>query len=197
MTQLSEVSTLKSAFIARSTAVTQLSLVLGGTIFLSVMAQIAFPIPGSPVPVTGQTLGVLLLGTAYGAGLGFSTMAFYLLIGILGAPVFAPGESQGLERVICATGGYLVGMLFASLIIGALAGRKWDQKIRTVITTMLIGSTIVFTFGLIWLQQFSGQSWSWVLEKGLLPFLPGEILKIAIASTALPALWRFISKRNN
>lgn len=197
MTQLSEVSTLKSAFIARSTAVTQLSLVLGGTIFLSVMAQIAFPIPGSPVPVTGQTLGVLLLGTAYGAGLGFSTMAFYLLIGILGVPVFAPGESQGLERVIGATGGYLVGMLFASLIIGALAGRKWDQKIRTVIPTMLIGSTIVFTFGLIWLQQFSGQSWSWVLEKGLLPFLPGEILKIAIASTALPALWRFISKRNN
>ena len=197
MTQLSEVSTLKSAFIARSTAVTQLSLVLGGTIFLSVMAQIAFPIPGSPVPVTGQTLGVLLLGTAYGAGLGFSTMAFYLLIGILVAPVFAPVESQGLERVIGATGGYLVGMLFASLIIGALAGRKWDQKIRTVIPTMLIGSTIVFSFGLIWLQQFSGQSWSWVLEKGLLPFLPGEIQKIAIASTALPALWRFISKRNN
>ena len=88
-------------------------------------------------------------------------------------------------------------MLFASLIIGALAGRKWDQKIRTVIPTMLIGSTIVFSFGLILLQQFSGQSWSWVLEKGLLPFLPGEILKIAIASTALPALWRFISKRNN
>ena len=196
MTQLSEVSTLKSAFIARSTAVTQLSLVLGGTIFLSVMAQIAFPIPGSPVPVTGQTLGVLLLGTAYGAGLGFSTMAFYLLIGILGAPVFASG-SHGLERVIGATGGYLVGMLFASLVLGALAGRKWDQKIRTVIPTMIIGSTIVFTFGLIWLQQFSGQSWSWTLEKGLLPFLPGEILKIAIASTALPTLWRFISKRSN
>ncbi|MEJ6577922.1 MAG: biotin transporter BioY [Actinomycetota bacterium] len=196
MTQLSEVSTLKSAFVARNTAVTQLTLVLAGTIFLSVMAQIAFPIPGSPVPVTGQTLGVLLLGTAYGAGLGFSTMAFYLLIGILGAPVFASG-SHGLERVIGATGGYLVGMLFASLVLGALAGRKWDQKIRTVIPTMIIGSTIVFTFGLIWLQQFSGQSWSWTLEKGLLPFLPGEILKIAIASTALPTLWRFISKRSN
>ena len=196
MTQLSEVSTLKSAFVARNTAVTQLTLVLAGTIFLSVMAQIAFPIPGSPVPVTGQTLGVLLLGTAYGAGLGFSTMAFYLLIGILGAPVFASG-SHGLELVIGATGGYLVGMLFASLVLGALAGRKWDQKIRTVIPTMIIGSTIVFTFGLIWLQQFSGQSWSWTLEKGLLPFLPGEILKIAIASTALPTLWRFISKRSN
>ena len=196
MTQLSEVSTLKSAFVARNTAVTQLTLVLAGTIFLSVMAQIAFPIPGSPVPVTGQTLGVLLLGTAYGAGLGFSTMAFYLLIGILGAPDFASG-SHGLERVIGATGGYLVGMLFASLVLGALAGRKWDQKIRTVIPTMIIDSTIVFTFGLIWLQQFSGQSWSWTLEKGLLPFLPGEILKIAIASTALPTLWRFISKRSN
>jgi biotin transport system substrate-specific component len=76
MVQISQVSTLKSAVISRTTAITQISLILGGTIFLAVMAQISFPIPGSPVPFTGQTLGVLLLGTAYGASLGFSTVAF-------------------------------------------------------------------------------------------------------------------------
>ena len=132
MTEISQVSNLRTALIRRSSAVTQISLILTGTVFLALMAQISFPIPGSPVPFTGQTLGVLLLGTAYGASLGFSTMAFYLLMGILGAPIFASG-SHGLEKIVGATGGYLVGMLISTLVLGALAGRKWDQKIKTVI----------------------------------------------------------------
>ena len=107
MVQVSQVSTLKSAFITRSTVASQISLILTGTVFLAVMAQIAFPIPGSPVPFTGQTLGVLLLATAYGAGLGASTVAFYLLIGMAGAPIFSSGTS-GIERIVGPTGGYLV-----------------------------------------------------------------------------------------
>jgi biotin transport system substrate-specific component len=194
MVQISQVNTLKSAFISRTTAVTQISLILGGTIFLAAMAQISFPIPGSPVPFTGQTLGVLLLGTAYGASLGFSTVAFYLLMGIAGAPIFASG-SHGFEKIAGATGGYLVGMLISSLVLGALAGRKWDQKIKTVIPTMIIGNVIIFTFGLFWLHQYSGQSWSWTIEKGLTPFILAEFIKIAIASTALPAVWRLVAKR--
>jgi biotin transport system substrate-specific component len=195
MVQLSQVSTLKSAVITRTTAASQISLILTGTVFLSAMAQVSFPIPGSPVPFTGQTLGVLLLGTAYGAGLGFSTMAFYLLMGIAGAPIFASGSS-GLEKVIGATGGYLLGMLVASLVVGALAGRKWDQRIKTVIPTMIIGNSIIFAFGLFWLHQYSGETWLWTFEKGFTPFVFGEILKIAIASTALPAVWKFVSKRS-
>jgi biotin transport system substrate-specific component len=194
MTEISQVSNLRTALIRRSSAVTQISLILTGTVFLALMAQISFPIPGSPVPFTGQTLGVLLLGTAYGASLGFSTMAFYLLMGILGAPIFASG-SHGLEKIVGATGGYLVGMLISTLVLGALAGRKWDQKIKTVIPTMIIGNSIVFTFGLIWLHQYTGQSWAWTFEKGLTPFIFGELLKIAIASTTLPVVWRFVSKR--
>ena len=194
MTQVSQISLLKTAVLPRTTAVTQISLILSGTVFLAAMAQISFPIPGSPVPFTGQTLGVLLLGTAYGASLGFSTMAFYLLMGILGAPIFASG-SHGLERVVGATGGYLVGMLLSTLVIGALAGRKWDQKIKTVIPTMLIGNVIVFSVGLFWLHQYTGESWSWTFEKGLTPFILGELLKIAIASTTLPVVWRLVSKR--
>jgi biotin transport system substrate-specific component len=194
MVQISQVSTLKSAVISRTTAITQISLILGGTIFLAAMAQITFPIPGSPVPFTGQTLGVLLLGTAYGASLGFSTVAFYLLMGIAGAPIFASG-SHGFEKIAGATGGYLVGMLIASLVLGALAGRKWDQKIKTVIPTMIIGNVIIFTAGLIWLHQYTGQSWSWTIDKGLTPFILAEFIKIAIASTALPAVWRLVAKR--
>jgi len=194
MVEISQVNTLKSAFISRTTAVTQISLVLGGTIFLAAIAQISFPIPGSPFPFTGHTLGVLLLGTAYGASLGFSTVAFYLLMGIAGAPIFASG-SHGFEKIAGATGGYLVGMLISSLVLGALAGRKWDQKIKTVIPTMIIGNVIIFTFGLFWLHQYSGQSWSWTIEKGLTPFILAEFIKIAIASTALPAVWRLVAKR--
>lgn len=195
MVQVSQVSTLKSAFITRSTVASQISLILTGTVFLAVMAQIAFPIPGSPVPFTGQTLGVLLLGTAYGAGLGFSTIAFYLLIGMAGAPFFSSGTS-GIERIVGPTGGYLVGMLISSLVLGALAGRKWDQKIKTVIPTMIIGNLVIFAIGLLWLNQYTGQSWLWTFEKGFTPFVFGEIIKIAIASTALPAVWKYVAKRS-
>jgi biotin transport system substrate-specific component len=195
MVQVSQVSTLKSAFITRSTVASQISMILTGTVFLAVMAQIAFPIPGSPVPFTGQTLGVLLLGTAYGAGLGFSTVAFYLLMGMAGAPIFSSGTS-GIERIVGPTGGYLVGMLISSLVLGALAGRKWDQKIKTVIPTMIIGNLVIFAIGLLWLNQYTGQSWLWTFEKGFTPFVFGEIIKIAIASTALPAVWKYVAKRS-
>jgi biotin transport system substrate-specific component len=195
MVQVSQVSTLKSAFITRSTVASQISLILTGTVFLAVMAQIAFPIPGSPVPFTGQTLGVLLLGTAYGAGLGASTVAFYLLMGMAGAPIFSSGTS-GIERIVGPTGGYLVGMFISSLVLGALAGRKWDQKIKTVIPTMIIGNLIIFAIGLLWLNQYTGQSWLWTFEKGFTPFIFGEIIKIAIASTALPAVWKYVAKRS-
>ena len=191
---VSQVNTLRTAVIPRTSAVTKLSLVLLGIIFLGVMAQISFPIPGSPVPVTGQTLAVLLLGTAYGASLGFTTFAFYLLMGIAGAPFFASG-SHGLAKVVGATGGYLIGMLIASLVIGALAGRKWDQRISTAIPTMILGNAIIFSFGLFWLHHVSGQSWSWAIAKGFTPFLLGEFLKVAIASTALPMIWRLVPKR--
>ena len=195
MVQVSQVSTLKSAFITRSTVASQISLILTGTVFLAVMAQIAFPIPGSPVPFTGQTLGVLLLATAYGAGLGASTVAFYLLIGMAGAPIFSSGTS-GIERIVGPTGGYLVGMFISSLVLGALAGRKWDQKIKTVIPTMIIGNLIIFAIGLLWLNQYTGQSWLWTFEKGFTPFIFGEIIKIAIASTALPAVCKYVATRS-
>lgn len=164
-----------------------------GTLFLAGLAQIALPIPGSPVPVTGQTLGVLLIGTSYGATLGLSTLLTYLLVGLVGAPVFADG-GHGLSRLTGATGGYLIGMLIAALVVGALAGRKWDQRVRTALVAILLGDAIIFSFGLFWLHTYTDKSWGWTLGAGLTPFIIGEALKIAIAGTSLPLVWRFVHK---
>lgn len=183
--------TLRRALISRNTLTSHVTLVIGGVLFLAAMAQISVPIPGSPVPVTGQTLATLLLGSAYGASLGFTTFGAYLALGAVGAPFFAQA-SHGYHVISGATGGYLVGMLAASAITGALAGRKWDQKITTAIFAMLIGNIATFTVGLIWLHHVTAQSWSWTISKGLTPFLLGELIKIAIASTTLPTLWRFV-----
>ena len=186
-------SSLLSSILPRSSAITKALLVVGGALFLALLAQLSISVPGSPVPVTGQTLGVLLLATAYGANMGAATFALYLLIGFAGAPVFA-GHGYGAERLIGPTGGYLFGMLIASWILGALAGRKWDQKILSAITTMLIGDLIIFTFGLIWLQSYTDRSWSWTFGAGLTPFILGEVIKIAIAGTSLPSVWKVVAR---
>lgn len=190
---ISSTATLRGALISRSTAVTKMALVVGGVAFLALLAQIAVPVPGSPVPVTGQTLGVLLLGSAYGASLGFTTFGTYLLVGFLGAPIFA-SQTHGLSRITGATGGYLVGMLLASLLTGYLAGRKWDQRIRTVIPTMLLGDLVIFSAGLFWLHHSIHASWATTFKFGFTPFILGEVIKIAIASTTMPTLWRFVPK---
>ena len=186
---------LTSAVLPRTSAITKGLLVTGGALFLSALAQVSIPVPGSPVPVTGQTLGVLLLATAFGASMGAATFALYLLIGFAGAPVFA-SHGHGIERLVGPTGGYLVGMFLASWVLGALAGRKWDQKLFSALTTMLIGDAIIFSLGLIWLQQYTGKDWAWTFGAGLTPFIVGEALKIAIAGTSLPTLWKFVGRSN-
>lgn len=184
---------LSNAVLPRSGAFTKTLLVTGGALFLALLAQVAIPVPGSPVPVTGQTLGVLLLATAYGANMGAATFALYLLIGIAGAPVFA-NQGHGLERLVGPTGGYLIGMLLAAWVLGSLAGRKWDQRLISALTTMFIGNLIIFTFGLIWLKSYTGKDWAWTINAGLTPFIFGEILKIAIAGTALPTVWKVVGR---
>jgi biotin transport system substrate-specific component len=189
-------TSLRSSLIPRSTALSHAVLVVSGVLGLAALAQIAIPVPGSPVPVTGQTLGVLILGTAYGSTLGTTTFAMYLLAGIAGAPVFADG-GHGLDRIVGATGGYLIGMLVATFVLGQLARFRLDQKFLTALPSMLIGTVITFSFGLVWLYQFTGQTWSWTIEKGLAPFIVGELLKIAIAGTSLPAIWRVINRKSS
>jgi len=186
---------LRATVFPRSTALTHAGFIVGGTLFIAALAQIAIPVPGSPVPVTGQTLAVYLIGTTYGARLGFATFATYLLAGIAGAPVFAPAATVGLARLTGATGGYLIGMLVATLILGALADRKADQKFKTSFPALIFGSVIVFTFGLIWLNVSLNLTWAQTISAGLTPFIFGEVIKIAITATSLPLIWRRISKK--
>jgi biotin transport system substrate-specific component len=191
---------LRATVFPRSSALTQVLFVAAGVAFISLLAQIAIPVPGSPVPVTGQTLAVLLIGTTYGARLGVLTFATYLLAGVAGAPIFAPSATSanhGIDRLIGATGGYLVGMLIASFVLGYLADRKADQKFRTSFPALLLGDAIIFTFGLLWLQQTLDLSWSKTIAAGFTPFILGEALKIAITATSLPLVWRRISRTLN
>ena len=186
---------LRATVFPRSTALTHAGFIVGGTLFIAALAQIAIPVPGSPVPVTGQTLAVYLIGTTYGARLGFATFATYLFAGIAGAPVFAPAATQGLARLTGATGGYLIGMLIAVLVLGALADRKADQKFKTSFPALILGSVIVFAFGLIWLNVSLNLTWAQTISAGLTPFIFGEVIKIAITATSLPLIWRKISKK--
>jgi biotin transport system substrate-specific component len=189
---------LRATVFPRSTALTHAGFIVGGTLFIAALAQIAIPVPGSPVPVTGQTLAVYLIGTTYGARLGFATFATYLLAGIAGAPVFAPATgatTHGIARLTGATGGYLIGMLVATFVLGALADRKADQKFKTSFPALILGSAIVFAFGLTWLHSSLELSWVQTISAGLTPFILGEFIKIAITATSLPLIWRKISQK--
>jgi len=189
---------LRATVFPRSSALTQALFVMGGVGFITLMAQVAIPVPGSPVPVTGQTLAVLLIGTTYGARLGVTTFATYLLAGIAGAPVFAPSATaanHGIDRLLGATGGYLVGMFVASLLLGYLADRKADQKFKTSFPALILGSAIVFAFGLTWLHSSLELTWAQTISAGLTPFIFGEVIKIAITATSLPLIWRKISQK--
>jgi len=200
MSFASNSQSLRATVFPRSTVLTQGLFVMAGVAFIALLAQIAIPVPGSPVPVTGQTLAVLLIGTTYGARLGVLTFATYLLAGVAGAPIFAPSATSanhGIDRLIGATGGYLVGMLVASLVLGYLADRKADQKFRTSFPALLLGDAIIFTFGLLWLQQTLDLSWAKTIAAGFTPFILGEAIKIANTATSLPLVWRRISRTLN
>ena len=188
-------TSLRSMVLPHSSLLIKAALSAGGVLFLATMAQIAIPVPGSPVPVTGQTLGVLLIGTTYGSGLGVATFVMYLLAGIAGAPVFA-GASFGFEKITGATGGYLIGMMVATYLLGLLAKRRLDQRFLTSLPSMLFGTLIIFSFGLLWLHHFTGKDWAWTIAAGLTPFIVGEAIKIAIAGTSLPILWRLINPKS-
>lgn len=186
---------LRASVFPRSSALSISALIAGGVLFIAALAQISIPIPGSPVPVTGQTLGVLLIGTTYGGGLGLITFAVYLLAGIAGAPVFA-GSSFGIEKITGATGGYLIGMFVATYVLGFFASRRLDQRFLTALPSMLFGNVVIFSFGLFWLHHFTGRDWSWTIGAGLTPFIFGEILKIAVAGASLPFLWRYVNTKS-
>ncbi len=165
------------------------ALILGGSLFIALAAQIAIPLPFSPVPVTGQTLAVLLTGILLGSRRGSVCLFLYLAEGSIGLPVFA-GGAAGLIHLLGPTGGYLLGFVVAAFLTGWLAERGWDRRIATSIIVMLLGNCVIFCFGLLWLAYFVGPAR--VIGLGLVPFIAGEIVKMIIAAMILPSGWKLL-----
>ncbi|MFJ3692729.1 biotin transporter BioY [Streptomyces sp. NPDC090052] len=174
-----------------ATRTRDIALVLGGAALTGIAAQIAVPIPGSPVPVTGQTFAVLLVGAALGARRGFLSLALYTLVGMAGMPWFAGGTSGTGS----ASFGYVLGMLLASAAVGALARRGGDRSVLRTAGTMVLGSAIIYAVGVPYLALTTGLSASAAIAAGLVPFLIGDALKAALAMGVLPSAWKLAGRR--
>ncbi len=148
-------------------------------LLLVACAQVRIPLPFTPVPITGQTFGVLLAGAWLGSRYGAAVVAAYLAEGLAGLPVFA-GWKGGLTPLLGPTGGYLVGFLGAAFLVGWLLEKGWHRTWWQVSFAFLLGNAVIYAFGLPWLAWFVG--WERVVWLGLLPFLPGDALKLALAT---------------
>jgi biotin transport system substrate-specific component len=178
--------TLADTVFSRSLA-TDIALVGVGAAFTAVMAQIAVPL--YPVPITGQTLAVLLVGATLGATRGALTMVVYALLGVVGLPVFS-AASSGFGVLSGTTGGYIVGFIFAAGFTGWLAQRDWDKKYLGAALSFLGGTVVTFVFGLTWLALVTGGTLEQVLAWGLFPFIIGGLIKAGIAAAIIPSIWK-------
>jgi len=172
--------------LARSAA-----LVVGGALITALCSQIEIPL--QPVPITGQTFAVLIVGALLGSRRGVASMLTYVLMGAVGLPVFA-GGAAGLSRLAGPTGGYLAGFVVAAAVVGFLSRRGWDRRLGTTALAMALGTLVIYIFGTAWLSRFVG--WGQVLVTGVIPFLVGDALKLALAALSLPWAWRLVGDRD-
>jgi biotin transport system substrate-specific component len=165
-------------------------LVAAGAGLTGLAAQVVLPVPGTPVPMTGQTFAALLVGAALGWRRGAASMLLYLLVGAAGVPWFNHGTS-GLTG---ASAGYVVGFVFAGALVGGLAGRGGDRTPLRTVATMAVGNLVIYAVGVSWLMASASLDLATVLEKGVLPFLVGDAIKIALAAGLLPATWALVRR---
>jgi len=171
------------------------ALVIGGSLLIALCAQVKIWLPFSPVPVTGQTFAVLMIGALLGARRGGLCVLVYLMEGAAGLPVFAGVGRSGLTVLLGPTGGYLAGFVAAAYITGLLAERGWDRRVGTTVLAMVLGNAAIYVFGLLWLCCLMGISKT-VLAVGLYPFIVGDSLKIALAAVVLPSGWKLLKVVN-
>jgi biotin transport system substrate-specific component len=183
---------------ARSNAAWRVLLAFAGSWLVAGLAQIEIRLPFTPVPITGQTLGVLLVGASLGAGLGTASMALYLAQGAIGLPFFSGGDS-GTEflRLSAVTGGYLWGFVLSAAVVGWLAERGWDRSVRSSIGAMFLGEVALYLVAIPWLMQALDVSLADAIELGLAPFVIGDTLKLLLAAGLLPAGWWVVGKQTN
>ena len=184
----------------------QIACAVAGSVLVAGLAQISFALPFTPVPITGQTLGVLLVGAAYGPALGATTLVLYLAWAAVGLPVLAPdadgAHQTGVDvlRAASATAGYLWGFVLAAALVGWLSRRGWDRSLRSSIGAMLLGSIVIYAVGVPWLHQAlpaltgSPVTVEDTLAAGLYPFIIGDTLKLLAAAGLLPAAWALVNR---
>jgi biotin transport system substrate-specific component len=164
------------------------SLIVVGSMLVALAAQISIRLPFSPVPVTGQTLAVLLIGVLLGSRRGALSIVAYLLEGFMGLPVFASGAA-GAAYVMGPTGGYLVGFIAAAYVTGRLAERGWDRHVMSTSLAMFAGNAAIYACGLSWLSIYVGKQ---AAALGLTPFVLGDVIKLALAAILVPSGWKLL-----
>jgi biotin transport system substrate-specific component len=166
-------------------------LVTGAALLTALLAQVVVPVAGSPVPITGQTLAVVLTAAALGPYRGVAGQALYLALGAVGLPFYSEA-SGGVEVLVGATGGYLLGFLPAAFLIGLAARQGQDRRVTRALPLFLAGQLVIFAVGVPWLAVAAGFGPAEALDKGFYPFLFGGVVKAAIAGLLLPAAWRLV-----
>ena len=170
------------------------ALVVGGALLTAVCAQISIPVPGSPVPVTGQTFAVMLCGAGLGAMRGSAAMALYWLLGMIGLPFYADAEG-GVHAAFGATGGYLVGFMVAAYVVGRLAEARLDREPLKALPLFAAGQLIIFAIGVPWLAVSLGVSLGEAISLGFTPFILGGVVKAVAATALLSSAWRLAAER--
>ena len=165
-----------------------LVIALSGSVLLALLTRLSIPVPFSPVPITGQTFGILFLGAVLGSRIGTLSIIMYISEGLIGLPVFA-GGSMGFLYLLGPTGGYLIGFIPAVYLVGYLSERGWLNNFTFAFLTMIIGTTIIFIFGISWLAITAG--FKTALSIGLYPYLPGAAVKIILATGIVYSINRF------
>ena len=184
--------TIADALPGASTRARALFFVLSGALLTAIAAQISFHLPWTPVPITGQTFAVLVIGAGLGARRGAASQMLYITLGAIGLPFYADGDG-GWSAATGPTAGYLVGFVVAAAAVGWLAERRQDRNLALSVHAMLAGSAIIYVFGVAWLAHSLKVSTAEAVELGMAPFVIGDFVKLLAAGAILPAAWRLVS----
>ena len=191
-----QAATLRFAVLPRRGLLADTILVLAGTGLVAGAAQISIKLPFTPVPITGQTFAVVLVGASLGSIRGTASLMLYLWLGVAGAPIYAH-HAHGWAVITSASGGYIVGFVIAAAVTGYLAERQWDRKVSSAIAAMLTGNVIIYLVGLPWLAVVLNTNLEKTLEYGLYPFVPGDVFKLYLAAAVLPGAWRVVERTSD
>lgn len=181
-------------FHIKNSLFSQVITIFTGALLISLLAQFRIHLPFTPVPITGQTLGIIIIGSSYGPARGVASSLLYLIFGFIGLPVFA-GGTYGFSVILGPTGGYLIGFIFASYIMGKFSQYRFNNNLIDALPIFFIGHIVIFFFGVAWLSTQIGISKA--IMSGLVPFIPGAIIKTFIASIIHPSILKLLQNTND